>query len=344
MSPFDVDVLVVGGGPVGLAASIEAVTAGFSCAVLDPRPAPVDKACGEGLMPPARSALHRLGVSPVGIEFRGIRYVCGQHEVDAVFRAGPGLGVRRTTLSSALAARAEALGVRREPVTVRTLEQDADGVRAAGLRARWLLAADGLHSPTRRRLGLERPAGGPPRYGLRRHYRIEPWTDLVEVHWARDAEAYLTPVAPDLVGVAVLCAGGAPYEQWLARFPSLARRFAGAEPVTPVRGAGPLRVAASRRVAGRVLLVGDAAGYLDALTGEGIAVGLKEARAAVSALAAGRPERYEAAWRAATRRYRVLTGGLLWAAQRPALRRTIVPAAERLPGVFARIVDQLGRG
>jgi flavin-dependent dehydrogenase len=344
MTQFDVDVLVVGGGPVGLAASIEAVGAGFSCAVLDPRSAPVDKACGEGLMPPARAALHRLGVSPTGVEFRGIRYLDGSRQVDALFRAGPGLGVRRPVLSAALAARAEAVGVRREPVSVRSVEQDADGVRAVsdggGLRARWLLAADGLHSPVRRALGLERRVRAGPRYGLRRHYRVGPWTDLVEVHWADGAEAYLTPVAPDVVGVAVLCAGGAPFESWLARFPALVERLA--DPVTPVRGAGPLRVAASRRVAGRVLLVGDAAGYVDALTGEGIAVGLKEARAAVAALAAGRPEQYEAAWRAVTRRYRLMTGGLLWAAGRPLLHRTIVPAAAALPPVFRGIVNSLG--
>jgi flavin-dependent dehydrogenase len=90
-----------------------------------------------------------------------------------------------------------------------------------------------------------------------------------------------------------------------------------------------------------VLLVGDAAGYVDALTGEGLAIGLAGAEAAVRAVLSGRPEEYERAWRGATRRYRLLTGALLAAAQRPALRRRIVPAAQRLPGVFAAAVDAL---
>src|SRR6201999_405761 len=114
------------------------------------------------------------------------------------------------------------------------------------------------------------------RFGLRRHYRIAPWTDLVEVHWAAGAEAYVTPVAADQVGVAVLGAqdggtrssgiqyGGPPgrgFDARLAAFPLLRERLAGAVPVSDVRGAGPLRQGVRRRVAGRVLLAGDASGY-----------------------------------------------------------------------------------
>ena len=124
--------------------------------------------------------------------------------------------------------------------------------------------------------------------------------------------------------------------------PSCASASTGAAPASVLRGAGPLRQRAARRVAGRALLVGDAAGYVDALTGEGISVGLACAHELVRCVVAERPQEYERAWLRATRRYRVLTGGLLWAAQRPRVRRTIVPAAERLPAVFGRIVDQLG--
>jgi flavin-dependent dehydrogenase len=92
-----------------------------------------------------------------------------------------------------------------------------------------------------------------------------------------------------------------------------------------------------------VLLVGDAAGYVDALTGEGVAVGLASARAAVGCLVAGRPDDYEGAWRTASRRYRWITGSLLWAAGRPVLRGAIVPAAVRLPRVFGAAVGQLAR-
>ncbi len=342
---MDVDLLVVGGGPVGLAAAIEGELAGLSVAVLERRTGPVDKACGEGLMPSAVTALDRLGVAVEGQPFRGIRYVAPGRSATALFAGAAGVGVRRTALSAALGARADALGVKRLDLAATAPQVSGDGVEVAGITAAWLAVADGLHSPTRRALGLHREPSprAQPRYGLRRHYRVEPWSDLVEVHWGRRAEAYVTPVAPDVVGVAVLGPGdGTGFEDALGEFPELQTRVAGAEPASATRGAGPLRQRTTRRVAGRALLVGDAAGYVDALTGEGLSVGLACARELVRCVVEGRPEAYEHAWLRATRRYRVLTGGLLWAAQNPLTRRAVVPAAERLPRVFTATVRQLG--
>ncbi len=341
-----VDLLVAGGGPVGLAAAIHAARAGLRVVVAEPRPAPVDKACGEGLMPGAWLALRDLlGAGADGLaghDLAGIRYldVAGR-AVAAPFRTGVGRGVRRTDLHTALHRAALAAGVELLPARVTDVQQDTDSVTAAGVRARYLLAADGLHSRVRGVLGLDRPAPGPARYGLRRHVELTPWTDHVEVHWGADAEAYVTPVGERAVGVAVLTSQRRTFDQHLQAFPALARRLAGAAPLDDVRGAGPLRQRASRRTTGRVLLVGDAAGYVDALTGEGIAVGLASARAAVECVLAGRPQDYERAWHRATRRYRWITASLLWAAERPAARRAVVPAAVRLPRVFAAAVDQL---
>jgi flavin-dependent dehydrogenase len=90
-----------------------------------------------------------------------------------------------------------------------------------------------------------------------------------------------------------------------------------------------------------VLLTGDAAGYVDALTGEGVSTGLACARAAVAAIAAGRPEEYPRAWARETRRHRLLTGALLAAASRPGTRRLVVPAAVRTPRGFGLVVDLL---
>jgi flavin-dependent dehydrogenase len=352
MDPAPLDVLVVGAGPVGLAAAIEAALAGLRVAIIDPRPDPVDKACGEGLMPGAVAALARLGVNPPGMDVRGISYIAGSHRAYAPFPAGPGRGVRRTVLHKALVARAEQTGVRRVLGRVRVLTEDAGGVRAEGTgcseRARWVVAADGLHSPLRRHLGLSRPPGGlgparPARYGLRRHYRIAPWTDLVEVHWGQDAECYLTPVAPDLVGVALLGPSGPSYAERLAGFPEVAARLRLAAPVGPVLGAGPLRQPVAARRRGRVLLVGDAAGYVDAITGEGIAVGLACARALVDCLRQGAPHDYDAAWHVASRRYRLLTETLLAATAAAPLRRALVPACALAPRVFRAVVGELAR-
>ena len=454
-----IDVLVVGGGPVGLATAISCARAGLSVVVAEPRGAPIDKACGEGVMPAAVRRLATLGVTPDGYPLRGIRYVDAAHQADARFRHGDGLGVRRTVLHAALAVRAAALGIQVLPVKVSTFTQDAGHVTAAGVEARYLVAADGLHSTIRRALERDATAAGngthpprpgprtaaPPRYGLRQHYRIAPWTDLVEVHWTPDAEAYVTPVSADVVGVALLFAkrnrdvspqqaahrdmppqalprdmpppalpDGVPPEALpggvlpqavphdmpptalprdvrpqaaaqhsdpaetaatpgrahdiavpqhadpgffgtrenggeddvdfklrLAAFPALLDRLTGAAPASELRGAGPMRQDVRRRVHGRVLLVGDASGYVDALTGEGLGVGLAQADALAACLAADRPADYERAWRRASAPAWRFTAGLLWSRNQPLLGPRLVPLAQRFPWIFTTLVNHI---
>lgn len=337
------DVLVVGGGPAGLAVAIGAARAGMDVLVCERRDGPIDKACGEGLMPAAVASLRRLGVDVPGQPIRGIRYLDATRCATAQFRHGPGRGVRRTVLHETLRDAALAAGVTICHRAIETIHQDADRVSADGIRARYLVGADGLHSRVRVAAGLDLPARGRPRWGLRRHFAV-PAADLVEVHWAAGSEAYVTPVAQDIVGVAVLSAARGSFDEQLGAFPWLLERLAGAEPVSQVRGAGPLRQRTRGRVAGRVLLVGDAAGYVDALTGEGVAVSLATAEALVRCLVEDRPDRYERAWSRMTWRSRALTAGLLWTRNRPWGAPAIVPAAARLPAVFARAVDQLAEG
>ena len=333
------DVVVAGGGPVGLATALYAAAAGLDVVVREPRPVPIDKACGEGLMPGAVADLDALGVSPAGHLLAGIRYVDGDCVVEAPFRTGPGRGVRRTTLQDALHRRVRDVGIHVEPTAVRTVQNRGDHVLVDGEPARYLLAADGLHSPVRRMLGLDVPAGGRRRFGLRCHVAQPPWTEYVEVHWSPGAEAYVTPVGQDEIGIAVLTDRGTRFEDALAGFPGLRERLTGER--SAVLGAGPLRQRARSRVAGRVLLVGDAGGYVDALTGEGIALGLAQARAAVAAVVAGEPARYGAQARRLGWRHELLTMALLTATGRPAVRRRVVPAAARLPQVFGAAVNQL---
>jgi flavin-dependent dehydrogenase len=92
-----------------------------------------------------------------------------------------------------------------------------------------------------------------------------------------------------------------------------------------------------------VLLVGDAAGYEDALTGEGVSLAVKQAGAAVAAIVNETPSSYEEAWRRITRDYRLLTRALVLATASRAGRRAVVPAATLLPGVFDRAVNTLAR-
>ncbi|WP_238162997.1 hypothetical protein [Kribbella capetownensis] len=151
----------------------------------------------------------------------------------------------------------------------------------------------------------------------------------------------MTPVAGDLVGVAVLTSARGTFDSHLSAFPSLERRLKGARPANAVMGAGPLRQRVRSRVAGRVLLVGDAAGYVDALTGEGIAVALRTSAELVDCVLKDQPDEYEAAWRRVSWECRLLTGSLLWARNRSLLAPRIVPAAALLPGVYAHIVNRL---
>ncbi|MEU0089247.1 NAD(P)/FAD-dependent oxidoreductase [Kribbella sp. NPDC006257] len=336
-----IDLLVAGAGPAGCATAIRAALAGLSVVVVEPRSGPIDKACGEGVAHSAVSYLERLGVALEGRPFQGIRYLDAGHRVDARFRAGPGLGVRRTVLQAALLDRLAELGVPVRAGRVGAITQNSSSVTAAGLTARYLAAADGLHSPIRRQLCLGLERSGEVRRGLRQHFLTSPWTDLVEVYWSSLGEAYVTPVADDLVGVAILTSARGSFDSHLDAFPALRRRLAGAPPASSVMGAGPLRQRVRGRVAGRVMLVGDAAGYVDALTGEGIAVALRTSAELVRCVLDDRPDAYDVAWRRVSREARLLTASLLWARNRSLLGPRIVPAAAVLPGVYGAIVNRL---
>ena len=346
------DLVVVGGGPVGLATALHADRAGLSTVVVEPRPQPVDKACGEGLMPSALHELAGLGVDPPGRPFRGIRYVDERAGAQAValFRGDPGRGVRRTTLHAALSDRiagATVTSLATRVVDVGWDRHRAGVVTADGHRveADFVVAADGLHSPVRRMLALSAdrraPSQRPSRYGLRRHFRVEPWSPYVDVHWADGVEAYVTPVCDDVVGVALLTDRRCGWEALLQRFPRLRERLVDAEPVDRVLGAGPLRQPVSHRSRGKVLLAGDAAGYVDALTGEGLAVGLVSARLAVESLVEGSVGSYDRRWRAATRRSRWLTELTVSVASVPWARQRLVVGAARFPRAFSAAVHAL---
>ncbi|MDX1644573.1 MAG: NAD(P)/FAD-dependent oxidoreductase, partial [Thermoanaerobaculia bacterium] len=270
------DVVVVGAGPVGLATAIGIASRGGSVRVIDRAGAPIDKACGEGIMPHGVEALERLGVDPLGCggrPFRGIRYVDGARRVEGHFPARSGVAVRRTVLQRLLLDRAREAGAQVElGLVVRGLVRRGHTVRgvrtdAGERRARWIVGADGARSGLRRWSGLDRGSRG-GRFGMRRHYAVAPWSDLVEVHWTDGCEAYVTPVGRGEIGVAMLWEGyKAGFDQHLARFPALAARLAGATVSSRDRGAGPLEQRVRAVAAGRVALVGDASGYIDAITG-----------------------------------------------------------------------------
>ena len=349
-----VDLAIAGGGPAGLAVAIRACQAGLSALVLERAAGAPDKACGEGLMPAGVRSLASLGAldgipGDQRFPFAGIRYV--QEDggaVEARFSAGPGLGVRRTALAAALAARAVSLGATLRRCAVRGyLRLDAGEVRA-----RLLVAADGINSPLRQSSGLARATSEPRRYGLRRHFALAPWSSFVDVHWARGLECYLTPVGPARVNVAFLwedeaIGEKASFESLLARFPEVGKRLRGVAVESEARGSGPLFRPVRARVSDRVALVGDAAGYVDAITGQGLSLAFASAALLVKALPrplelAALPaalRRYDRSLRGAWLRYALPARALLAVARRPRARQTALRLLARTPRLFGALLD-----
>jgi flavin-dependent dehydrogenase len=352
------DLVVVGGGPAGLAVAIAAALRGLEPVVLERRALPADKACGEGILPAGVKALEALGVrphlDPASVSpLRAVRWIDGALAAEARLPRPGGLGVRRTALSAALAGRARALGVDvRAGVPVRSHRRRASDVvvetGAGEVRGRLLVAADGLASAVRRREGLDLPAGAAPRFGVRRHFACAPWSDGVEVHFGEGVEAYVTPAGPGRVGVAFLCEDAArrPHEQLLRRFPALAGRLGGAPHDSPAAGAGPLARRAAARTADRLVLVGDAGGYVDAITGEGLSLAfegaLALAQALPGALARGAPREALLAWEKGEERrfarYATTARIVLGLARRPAARRHALAFLGRHPRAFSTLL------
>ncbi len=362
-SALDCDVLVAGGGPAGLAVAIAVRMNGLSAIVIERHPSPPDKACGECLMPPAVSALNRLGVLDLIDPARrasidGIRFKQeGAASAEARLPSPGGLGVRRTELTAAMMHRARRLGAEiHERTSVRRYRVRQDQVLAetdvGPVRARFLAAADGLHSRLRSMAGLQATSRRPRRFGIRQHFRVKPWCRFVEVHFADGVEAFVTPVGPVRVGVAFLwddarlARDGASLDKLFERFPSISVRLAGAEVDSPPRGAGPMARTARSRIADRFALVGDAAGYIDAITGEGLSLAFVSAltlgRILPTALALGGSHATLLAYQRESarqfRRYAFVTKTMLAFARRPALHGPVIAMLARHPQMFSALL------
>lgn len=301
MSGIDTDVLIVGGGPAGLTAALAMRRRGIQVTVADARRPPIDKACGEGIMPDSLRELAALGVELTpedGAPFRGIRFVnhgsdaramrirgvaTAEFPRDERFATHLGVGLRRQQLHARLVKAAGDAGVELRWETQIQLKQGGE-VLAGGSTARygWLVGADGQSSQVRAWAGLGRGKVLTQRFGFRQHFRIRPWSEYVEVHWGGVGQAYVTPVAADEVCVAGMTRNSrVRLSTILADLPILRERLAdGAalapEALDPERGALTTTRQLRQVARGRVALVGDASGSADAITGEGMGMGFRQ--------------------------------------------------------------------
>ncbi|MBP1687174.1 MAG: putative oxidoreductase [Deltaproteobacteria bacterium] len=341
------DVVIVGGGPAGLATAIAATGQGLSVLVLERRAFPPDKVCGEGVLPPGVRALEHLGVFPYldrrwTHRFSGIRFIQeDRSSIEALLPGAGGLGIRRTALVEAMTRRAQDLGavVRHQCAVYRVVREPTQVVvhtSVGTVCGRMVVAADGLNSLLRRTAGLEADSSWRRRFALRQHFRVQPWTDLVEVYVDRVGEAVVTPVSDDCVNVNFVWEDGViaePGVQSLARrFPALQLRLAGAPAISSAQGAGPMPRRVTGRCSDRMALVGDAAGFVDSISGDGLSVALNSAlllgRHLPAVLADGAMRAsmrtYERAARRLFRRYWLVTTGLLVLARHPRARAAAI--------------------
>ncbi len=348
------DVFVAGGGPAGLATAIAARRHGLSVVVADGAVPPIDKPCGEGLMPDGVAALRSLGIAipHESYPFRGIRFVSGATQAEAEFPQANACGMRRTLLHQVMMERAAACGVNmmwRAAVT----GLHPEGALVAGelVRARWVVGADGASSRVRRWANLESrdfflhrptsPSERKLRFAFRNHYHVAPSTDFMELHWGNRSQVYVTPVSRQEICVALISSSPNQrlrIEDGLAEFPELRSRLKGAGLTSSERGAVTLTRKLRRVYRGRTVLVGDASGGVDAITGQGICLALQQATLLGDCLASDDLAGYQVSHRALLRRPALMARLLLLMARQPRFRERTMRIFQSNPRSFAEML------
>jgi len=343
--PDSTEVFVIGGGPAGLAAAIAARQRGLRVLVADGTRAPIDKACGEGLLPDGVAALSALGIQiprAEAREFRGVRFLNAEQSAAAPFsRSHPGLAVRRTVLHRAMMERAEQLGAQLLwGSSVRGISREAVHLGNHVIRARWIVGADGSNSRVRRWARLQSGPRPRLRYAFRRHFRVAPWTNHMEIYWGERCQGYASGVSGEQICVAL--ASDDPrmrLEEGLRTLPRLAARLKGAEIVSCERGALTGNREFARVWRGNVALIGDASGTVDAISGEGLGLSFRQAVRLAACLESGDLSHYQLEHRKLARRPTWMARLMLLMDRRPRLQRRTLDVFRKHPEIFRRFLE-----
>jgi len=338
------DVLVIGGGPAGIATAIAASLKGLRVTVIDLRKPPIDKPCGEGLLPKAVAALSQLGVDLRAVRpfpFSGFSFFDENSFASARIETGEAWGVRRTVFHRRLVDRASDLGVTFLWAT-RVIRLDSAGAQttAGFIPYRWLVGADGCASTVRRSAGLEPRGGARFRFGFRRHYEIAPWTEGVEVHWGEKCQLVITPTGCDEVCVSLFTSNPRlRLERALDRFPAVAGRVAGSRPTSAESGAVTFLSRARAVTKGNMALVGDASCTVDGIAGQGLSLAFQQAIHLAEALVCGELARYDAAHARLARTPILITRLLLAMNANSRFRSKVLRLMAQRPGLFAKMIS-----
>jgi 2-polyprenyl-6-methoxyphenol hydroxylase-like FAD-dependent oxidoreductase len=365
------NVLIVGGGIAGSALAILLGRQGAKVELLEKRTFPREKPCGEGLMPAGVAILDQLGLLEQvgGVRFQGVVYHSDELRIEGRFPQVEGfprfgLAQRRYRLDHVLfeaAAATPGVYARTGVCVDRLLDENGciSGVVADDeeLRADLIVAADGAQSRVRSLLGWNVPPAH-KRVGLRAHFRLaegRPQSPWVNVFLLQGCELYVTPLPGAEVGVAVLTTGAAlgslpeqAFDRWRRSSRFLTDYLDGAEQTTEVMATSPLGHHVRRGSSPGVVLLGDAAGSCDPITGGGMAQALLCAKLLARYLEdrEGRDWDWLAAFerdrRALLRDYQQLTRLLLSVTRHPGLTHFSLHALRRLPGVLSHLVGVAG--
>ena len=335
--------LIVGGGPAGLAAAIAARATGLRVTLVDSRKPPIDKACGEGLLPEGVAALRNLGVDPRDASpapLAGISFSDEDSSASARFPRGTAFGLRRTALHKLLLDRAASAGV--EFVWGgRVSDLDCAGAKISGewIRCRWLIGADGQQSSVRRFARLGRDLRGPTRFGFRRHFAVAPWTDRVEVYWGRRSQMVITPTGAEEICVSLFSSDShLRIDEALHEFPQVAHHLGGARPVSTLAGAVTSLGRAEAVTRQNIALVGDASGAVDGIAGQGLSLAFQQAQALGEALGRGDLAYYEFEHSRIMRNASRMTRLLLLMSASATMRRKALRLFAARPSIFSRLI------